>query len=156
MAKIYLDVCALNRLTDDQSQPRIRSEAEAVEKVLYLAGKGEAEWVASIVLEAEIGRNPDQERRNDALKLISLAGEPLRPHSVSIERARALEALGYGAFDALHLACAEQALVDAFLTTDDRLIRQVGRGLGKPTVRVLNPVKWIQELGDDSSGANDG
>lgn len=53
MAKIYLDVCALNRLTDDQSQPRIRSEAEAVEKVFYLAWKGEAEWVASIVLEAE-------------------------------------------------------------------------------------------------------
>jgi hypothetical protein len=42
-----------------------------------------------------------------------------------------------------------------FLTIDDRLIRQVGRGLGTG-VRVLNPVKWIQELGDDSSGANDG
>jgi predicted nucleic acid-binding protein len=137
----------LNRLTDDQSQPRIRSEAKAVEKILYLVWKGEAEWMASIVLEAEIRRNPDQERRNDALKLISLAGEPLRPHSVSLERARALEALGYGAFDALHLACAEQALVDAFLTTDDRLIRQVGRGLGKPTMRVLNPVNWVQEMG---------
>ena len=54
---------------------------------------------------------------------------------------------GYGAFDALHLACAEQGFVDAFLTTDDRLIRQVGRGLGKPTMRVLNPVNWVQEVG---------
>ena len=58
MAKIYLDACALNRLTDDQSQPRTRSEAEAVEKVLYLVWKGEAEWMASIVLEAEIRRIP--------------------------------------------------------------------------------------------------
>jgi predicted nucleic acid-binding protein len=147
VAKIYLDACALNRLTDDQSQPRTRSEAEAVEKVLYLVWKGEAEWMASIVLEAEIRRNPDRERRNDALKLISLAGKVLRPHSVSIERARALEALGYGAFDALHLACAEQGFVDAFLTTDDRLIRQVGRDLGKPTMRVLSPVNWVQEVG---------
>jgi predicted nucleic acid-binding protein len=103
--------------------------------------------MASIVLEAEIRRNPDRGRRNDALELISLAGELLRPHSASIERAKALEALGYGALDALHLACAEQALVDAFLTTDDRLIRQVGRGLGKPTIRVLNPVNWVHEVG---------
>jgi hypothetical protein len=77
--KIYLDACTLNRLTDDQSQPRIHSEAEAVERVLYLVWKGEPEWMASTVLEAEIRRNPDRERRNDALKLISFAGELLRP-----------------------------------------------------------------------------
>jgi hypothetical protein len=99
MAKIYLDACALNRLTDDQRQPRIRTEAEAVEKVLHLIWKGETEWMASIVLGDEIRRNPNREGRNDALKLISLAGGLLRPHDVSIERARTLEALGYGAFD---------------------------------------------------------
>jgi hypothetical protein len=33
-----------------------------------------------------------------------------------------LEALGYGAFDALHLACAEQGLVDVLLTTDGPMI----------------------------------
>jgi predicted nucleic acid-binding protein len=147
VARIYLDACALNRLTDDQSQPRIRSEAEAVEKVLYLVWKGEAEWIASTVLESEIRRNPDLERRNDALKLISLAGELLRPHRVSIDRSRALAALSYGAYDALHLACAEQAYVDVLLTTDDRFTRQAERGLGKSTVRVLNPVNWLQEIG---------
>jgi hypothetical protein len=57
-----------------------------------------------------------------------------------------LEALGYGAFDALHLACAEQATVDVLLTTDDRFIKQVARRLGKPTIRVLNPVNWMQEM----------
>jgi predicted nucleic acid-binding protein len=147
VAKIYLDACALNRLTDDQSQSRIQTEAEAVERVLHLVWKGEAEWKASIVLEAEIRRNPNREGRNDALKLISLAGELLRPHRVSIERERTLEALGYGAFDALHLACAEQAAVDVLLTTDDRFISQAGRRLGKPTIRVLNPVNWVREMG---------
>jgi predicted nucleic acid-binding protein len=48
-----------------------------------------------------------------------------------------LEALGYGALDALHLASAEQALVDVLLTTDDRFIRQAERRLGKPTIRVV-------------------
>ena len=146
MAKIYLDACALNRLTDDQNQSRIQTEAEAVERVLHLVWTGEAEWTASVVLEAEVRRNPNGAARNDALRLISLAGELLRPHRVSIERARALEVLGYGVFDALHLACAEQAAVDVLLTTDDRFIKQVGRRLGKPTIRVLNPVNWVQEM----------
>jgi predicted nucleic acid-binding protein len=145
LLKIYLDACALNRLTDDQSQSRIRTEAEAVERVLHLVRKGEAEWKASTVLEAEIRRNPNGEGRNDALALLSFAGELLRPHQVSIERARALEAIGYGAFDALHLACAEQAAIDVLLTTDDRFIKQAGRRLGKPAIRVLNPVNWLQE-----------
>jgi hypothetical protein len=87
MVKIYLDAGALNRLTDDQSQSRIHTEAEAVEQVLQLVWKGEAEWKASIVLDAEIRRNPDGAGRNDALKLLSLAGEFVRPHRVSLERA---------------------------------------------------------------------
>jgi hypothetical protein len=62
-----------------------------------------------------------------------------------MERARALEALGYGAFDALHLACAEQAAVDVLLTTDDRFIKQALRSLGNPTIQVSNPLKWLQE-----------
>ncbi len=33
MPRIYLDACALNRLTDDQSQSRIQAQAEAVEGV---------------------------------------------------------------------------------------------------------------------------
>ncbi len=64
--KIYLDACALNRLTDDQSQSRVRAEAEAVERALQSVWKGEAEWKASIVLEAEIRRNPNGEGRNSS------------------------------------------------------------------------------------------
>jgi hypothetical protein len=32
--RIYLDACALNRLSDDQTQPRVRAEAEGVERAL--------------------------------------------------------------------------------------------------------------------------
>jgi hypothetical protein len=42
----------------------------------------------------------------------------------------------------LHLACAEQAQVDGLLTTDDRFIRRVHRGLGDSAIRVENPVNW--------------
>jgi hypothetical protein len=32
--RLYLDACCLNRLTDDQSQSRVRNEAETVERIL--------------------------------------------------------------------------------------------------------------------------
>lgn len=142
---IYLDACALNRLTDDQRQSRIRMEAEAVEEVFRLIWKEEARWVASIALAAEIRRNPSIEKRRDALALLSLAGELLQPNPNSIQRAEMLESLGYDAFDALHLACAEQAKASVLLTTDDRLIRKAMRLLGNPAIQVLNPVNWLRE-----------
>jgi len=36
----------------------------------------------------------------------------------------------------------EQAQVDGLLTTDDRFIRRVQRGLGNSTIRIENAVNW--------------
>ena len=102
-------VDALNRLTDDQRQPRIRAEAEAVQEIFRQVWMQRIEWVASFVLELEIRKNPDADRRKDARKLLLFAGKSRRPNKKAIERASTLEILGYGAFDSLHLACAEQA-----------------------------------------------
>jgi hypothetical protein len=79
---IYLDACCLNRPFDDQRQPRIRLE---------------------------------------------------------------LEALGFGDFDALHLACAERGGAEVFLTTDDKLLRRAERHAGQLRVRAVNPVNWISQ-----------
>ena len=43
--RIYWDECCLNRLTDDQSQPRVREEAEAIEQILRMVRQGLATWV---------------------------------------------------------------------------------------------------------------
>jgi predicted nucleic acid-binding protein len=144
MRKIYLDACALNRLTDDQSQARIRAEADAVQEIFRMVRDGQVQWVASIVLESEMKGNPDQGRRLDALSLLCLASNLLTPNGNSIERAETLEAIGYGAFDALHLACAEQAQADVLVTTDDRLLRQAARAIGKPMITVQNPIDWLK------------
>ena len=57
-------------------------------------------------------------------------------------RARELVALGFGSFDALHLACAEAAGVDLLLTTDDRFLRRTQRYQAALRVRVYNPVDF--------------
>jgi predicted nucleic acid-binding protein len=143
--RVYLDACCLNRLTDDQHQARIREEAEAVEHIFRLVRTRAVEWVSSDALRIEVANNPDQERRDEAAVLLSLATETLSLDSSTVERARALEAAGYGAFDALHISAAESRSADVLLTTDDRFIKRAARGLGSPRIRVVNPVEWLRE-----------
>jgi predicted nucleic acid-binding protein len=126
---------------DDPNQMRVRMEAEAIELFfLHLLG-GKVAWIASTILEAEIRRNPDVQSREDALSMLPFASEF---HSASVkvaDRARFLNTLGYGEFDALHLAIAEDYKADLLLTTDDRFLRLAERGVGSPFIRVINPHK---------------
>ena len=145
--KIYLDACCLNRLTDDQSQPRVADEAEAVEQILRLLSAKTIEWSSSTALQAETSNNPDAERRYEVEVLLLMATSTIPLDNQIIQRAEELESVGYGAFDALHLSAAEASHADVLLTTDDRFIKRAARALGSPRVRVLNPVEWVREQG---------
>jgi predicted nucleic acid-binding protein len=103
-------------------------------------------WIGSVVLEAEISRNPDSNRREDAETLLAFVQQIVKLDDEIILRAHELQSAGFSEFDALHLACAERAQVDVFLTTDDRLVRRANRLLSKLAVRVLNPVSFLEEV----------
>jgi len=140
--RIYLDTCALIRLFDKGGQARVRAESHAVEDFLAQVIQGTARWVVSEVLEAEILNNPYSDTRPEVLELLTLSTERIIVTDEAFQRAEILEKLGHGTFDALHLACAEQAKCDLLLTTDDRFIRRVRRGLGNSSMPVENPVNW--------------
>jgi hypothetical protein len=57
--RIYLDVCCLNRPYDDQTQDRIRLEAEAVLLILRRFRTQDWKWVTSEAVEFEVDRMPD-------------------------------------------------------------------------------------------------
>jgi predicted nucleic acid-binding protein len=143
--KVYLDACCLGRLTDDQTQARIREEAEAVELILGLVQKHSTQWIASEALWDEVRRNPSEERRLECETLMVLVSETVRIDGAIAQRAKQLASIGYGAYDALHLAAAESAAADVLLSTDDRFIKQAARGDGNPRVLVRNPVFWLKE-----------
>ena len=145
--RVYLDACCLSRLTDDQSQARIREEAEAVEQVLAGVRRGVVELLSSEALEDEVRRNPSHERRIEAQATITLAVTSIVIDEVIALRAQSLVGLGYGPFDALHLAAAESAGADVLLTTDDRMLKRAARKLGNPRIPVRNPLSWIKEQG---------
>jgi predicted nucleic acid-binding protein len=145
MRTFYMDLCCLNRPFDEQHQPRVRLEAEAVLGLIHLAILGELRWVTSDVLKLESGRNPDSDRRAEVDVLLGTATEMVTVGQQERRRGMELQALGFKAFDALHIACAERASVDALLTTDDRLWRRALREAGKLAVRAENPAKWYPE-----------
>ena len=98
---------------------RIRREANAVEGILKQVETGAVEWIASDALVDEILQNPSIERRLENEGLVRLASQTVPVDLAVEERAADLAAVGYGAYDALHLATAEHAGADVLLTTDD-------------------------------------
>jgi predicted nucleic acid-binding protein len=143
--RIYLDTCCLNRPFDDQSQPRIRLEAEAVALVLERFHRRKWKWIGSSILMYELGQTKNKDRRE---RLLLLAGESHLVIEITEEilsHAEKLELMGFDAYDAIHLASAEQAKVDIFLTTDDNLLKISDRNKQLFSFIVINPVKWLEE-----------
>lgn len=149
--KIYLDVCCLCRLFDDQTSHRIRMETEAVIAILK---RCMTDWdlVGSEVIEYEIAGIADEELMRNVESLLQFAHEWVMIDKEIIARARTIHGRGIDTFDALHLACAERS-GDVFLTTDDALIKVIKKHADKITIGVKNPVQWF--MGVTTNGSED-
>lgn len=143
MISIYLDVCCLNRPFDDQSQERVRLEAVAVDSILRRIELDEWESVSSEAVQDEIDGDPSLSRRARVQENADLAKRFVVVEIEQLTRAAELRNLGFGPFDALHIACAEHTEVDVLLTTDDRMLRLALRIKEKLKVKVSNPITWL-------------
>lgn len=141
---IYLDNCCLNRPFDDQSSPRIHLEAEAVKTVINLIESGEWQLVTSPVLQLEINKTSNEKKRRSLHGINNLAVDRIEIGSDVKNRAKQFEVLGIQAFDAAHLACAENN-ADVLLTVDVKFIKRANaiEGLG---ITVMNPLQWLEEV----------
>lgn len=154
---IYLDVCCLNRPFDDQTQPRIKLEAEAILEIIAYCQSGRWKLVNSTVLESEINRISNQTKKEQVEQYLSLAKYRILVTPEIIKKAKELTTFNFKNFDALHLACAENN-ADIFLTTDDRLLKKVLFYQDKLNVKVANPITWLidvtTDLGEDENDTN--
>jgi predicted nucleic acid-binding protein len=146
MTKIYLDTCCLNRPFDDQTQERVRLEAEAVLAILSRIEKGEWDWVGSEVLVDEIEQTPDTQKLSRARLLSGFIKQMVEIGEKEAKRAKDLQKEGFQVFDSLHIACAEGAKADVFLSTDDRLLKLAKRMSKRLKIRVVNPLIWVEEM----------
>jgi predicted nucleic acid-binding protein len=146
MIRIYLDTCCLNRPFDDQTQERVRLEAEAVLAILSRIEKGEWNWIGSDVLTDEIEQTPDTQKLSRAKLLSGFIQENIEVGEKEARRAKELQKEGFQLFDALHLACAESSKADVFLSTDDHLLKLAQRMSKRLKIRVVNPLIWVEEM----------
>ena len=142
--KVYLDTCCLSRFFNDQTQPRIRHETEAVAEIISHFILMDWQWIASEILIYEINQNKNLRQR---LYISGLLGYAYCTVPAAPERARAnqVASLGFQNRDALHIACAESVNTDILLTTDDRMLKRAERFRTQLHVSVANPYAWLNE-----------
>lgn len=114
--------------------------------ILSRIENGEWDWVGSEVLTDEIEQMPDTQKLSRTKLLSGFIQENIEIGEKEERRAMELQSEGFQVFDALHIACAESAKADVFLSTDDRLLKLAKRNSKKLDVRVENPLVWVEEM----------
>ena len=140
--RVYLDNCCYNRPFDEQAQLRVRLETVTKLAVQLMMATGVIEYVWSKALDYEISFNPFPKRKTSILWWKEGAAEYVEATEEIIKRGEEIESLGVKAKDALHLASAERANCDMFLTTDRGILRKLSN-LGD--MKILNPIQFISE-----------
>jgi len=140
---LYLDLNCFNRPFDDQSQERIAHETAAVFVILQRIIDGVDQLIWSAILTFENAQHPLADRRTEIAQWAHRAVVNIAITQQVATRARALTAAGFRPLDAAHLACAEAAACDRFLTCDDQVIRRTRRV--QVRLRVQNPRDYVQE-----------
>ncbi|MEW6419088.1 MAG: PIN domain-containing protein [Nitrospirota bacterium] len=136
--KVYIDTSALNKIFDDQLQPRIYLEASSMLIIFMLIDSEAIEFFSSDILLFENNCNPYEERRAFVDLCIQKAKYIQSIHEGLLSRAQEIEKEQIKGLDALHLACAEEIKVDYFLTCDDKILKKY-----KGSIKLINPVDFV-------------
>ena len=142
--RIYFDTCCLNRPYDDLKDNIVRMECEAVLSIIDNCEAMGWTYYSSDVLLDEIFGITDTDKREKVMLLYNAAMAHIAFSESIFLRAKDLEKIGVKSYDALHIASAEAAKADVFLTTDRKLINTAKRA--NVSVPVNNPLVWLAEV----------
>ena len=145
--RVYMDVCCLSRPFDDLTQSRVYLEAEAVLSIISRCEHGGWTLLSSGTIDFEIAQITNIEIQEQINTLYASASEHTNLTEEVIARAKDFQTSNIKHFDSLHMALAEGANADIFLTTDDRLIKRAQNT--DTRTRVSNPVIWLMEVTDN-------
>jgi hypothetical protein len=143
--RIYLDMCCLNRPFDDQTQDRVNIEARAVVLILERIFARGHQLCNSTALVTENDQNPNDDRRTKISEILKRAQIQITFEEGLDSRIDELRTLGFGEFDAYHVALAEVAKCHRLVTCDDQFLRSARRNKDKIKVTVMDPISLISE-----------
>jgi predicted nucleic acid-binding protein len=136
-----MDNCCFNRPFDGQSQIRIRLETEAKLRIQERIAAGEIELAWSYILDYENAANPFEERRAAVISWRSRSVVDIAETPALLEYANSLVALGLRSKDALHVACAVEAVCDYFVTTDDGIMKKLAN---QSRIMAVDPTTFVR------------
>lgn len=137
---IYLDNSFLNRPFDDPDAGTNKLEADILSLVIKLVNKNKVDLINSSVIEYEnsLNLNPDRKlfvetvlKQSDIYQNIN---EDIKKQAENL-----VTTMNISPIDALHLATAEAAKVDVFITCDYDIIKRY-RG----ETKAISPLDFIQ------------
>ena len=144
--KVYLDVCSWYRPFDDQSQTRIRMEAEAVQIILEMSDLGQIQIFISDIILYENSGTKDLVKMQKVKELFKSCKDHI-PYDQDIQKmAFELSKDGFTPLDALHLASAETGGVDYLITTDDKFQKKYDQQRDRVNVKVVNPIDFVKGI----------
>jgi len=150
--RVYLDTNVYGRPFDDQSQERIREEAEAFVEVLAEVVDGTTTLIGSDILKLEVQRNPEAVERERIAAYLACCALVVPVSEGLLGLARELRRIGLRVRDALHVASAAAGNAHYFLTCDDEVVKRrpaITRVLTSRGFRldVLNPLSFCHLRG---------
>jgi hypothetical protein len=136
--KLYLDNSFLNRFFDDPTLGANKLERDILLRVLEQTHTSDIQLVNSSIIEFENARNPFPERKQFVEQVMKSAPIFQNYTERDIQRAQELVATcKLSLYDARHVAVAETAQVDFFLTCDYDLVKKY-----QGTLNVMTPVAF--------------
>lgn len=145
--RVYLDNCCFNRPYDDQSDLKISIETQAKLKIQHMIVEGKIELATSYVLITENDQNPVESKR-DSIKAYIDANSKVyvdikHMEHIDEEAAMIMDA-GIKYMDACHVASANYAKCDYFISTDRKLLKYKCDNM-----TLLNPVDFLDVIDDN-------
>jgi len=140
--RLNLDNCCFNRPFDDQTQLRIKLEAEAKLKIQEENRSGSLQLAWSYILDYENSKNPFQERNIRISRWKKYAINHIEETNEILELAVSLNLKGIQKIDSSHISCAIHAESDYFLTTDDKVLKAHAV---IEDIRIADPISFIKE-----------
>jgi len=116
-------MCVYNRPFDDQRQARILLETQIFIMLLLMRSEGRLELLSSFALEYENGKKPNIENMLKISDCLGYSSDCITCEAGILDRFLEFEKCGLMGMDAVHVACAEKAKADFFVTCDDDFIK---------------------------------
>ena len=130
---------------DDQTQPRVSLEAQAILSILAKCEAGVFTLVASEVLAVETELNPFPQKKAFVKAVLAYSSLFVKINVNVENRALEFESRGFKSFDALHVAMAESIHADYFCTCDDRLLSKAPSQTDIQ-LKIRSPLGLAQEI----------